>query len=59
MSIPKALVVVWRRSRVDLGAALRLFVRSYINLKTMLGLLEESIWGSRLPQKLFEGFALK
>ena len=45
--IPKASVVVWWRSCVDLGAAVGLFVGSCVDLKTMCGLLEESIRRSR------------
>jgi len=42
VSIPRALVAVWQRSCVDLGAALGLFVGSYVNLKTAFKFLEES-----------------
>ena len=42
VSIPKALVAVWRRSCVDLGAAVELFVGLCVDLKTAFGLLEKS-----------------
>ena len=42
VSIPRALVAVWQRSCVDLGATLGLFVESCVNLKTVFGLLKES-----------------
>ena len=54
--IPRASVAVWRRSCVDLGAALGLFVRSGVDLKTACRLLEELIWRSRLFRKIFKGF---
>ena len=59
VSISRALVVVWQRSCVNLEATLGLSVGSCIDLKITFGLLEESIWRSRLLQKLFEGFALR
>ena len=59
MSIPKALVVVWQRSCVDLRATLRLFVGLCVDLKTAFGLLEESIRRSRSFRKLFEGFRVE
>ena len=40
--VPRALVVVWRRSCVDLGAVLGLFVGSCVDLRTTFGLLEKS-----------------
>ena len=42
VSIPRASVAVWRRSCVNLGAVLVLFMRSCVDLKTTFGLLEES-----------------
>jgi len=42
VSIPRALVTVWQRSCVDLGAALGLFVGSCVDLRTAFGLLKES-----------------
>ena len=57
--IPRALVAVWQRSCVNLGAALGLFVGSCVDLKTACRLLEESIWRSRSLRKLFEGFTLR
>jgi len=59
VSIQRALVAVWRRSCVNLGAAVGLFVGSCVDLKTAFGLLEESIRRSRSFRKLFEGFALR
>ena len=53
----RASVADWRRSFVDLGSELGLFVGSCVDLKTACRLLEESIWRSRLLRKLFEGFA--
>ena len=41
VSIPRALVAIWRRSCVDLGAALGLFMRSCVDLRTAFGLLKE------------------
>jgi len=40
--IPRALVAVWQRSRVDLRTTLGLFVGSGVDLRTTFGLLEES-----------------
>ena len=42
MSIPRSSVAVWRRSCVDLRAALGLFVGSCVDLKTSFELLKES-----------------
>ena len=57
--IPRALVAVRRRSCVDLGAALGLFVGSCVDLKTAFGLLEVSIRRSRSLRKLVEGFCFE
>ena len=43
----RASVADWRRSYVDLGSALGLFVGSCVDLKTACRLLEESIRRSR------------
>ena len=42
MLIPRASVAVWRRSCVDLRAALGLFVESCVDLKTSFALFKES-----------------
>ena len=42
VSISGALMVVWRRSCVVLGATLELIVGSCVDLRTTFGLLEES-----------------
>jgi len=42
VSIPRALVAVLRRSCVDLGAALGLFVGLCVDLRTVFELLKES-----------------
>jgi len=42
VSIPTALVAVWRRSCVDLGAVFGLFVGSCVYLKTAFALFQES-----------------
>jgi len=59
ISILRVLVVVRRRSCVDLETALGLFVGSCVDLKTAFELLEESIRRSRSLRKLFEGFTLR